>query len=184
MSERLNTTSPEQFNELAEVTPARPKAEHAPAETVAEKLKVARQEVAALASEKALPAMESSVERPHFIDSSTKSLRLTKSMQTVQTRLTGPQKSFSKLIHQPLVQKVSEQAAKTVTRPSGLLGGGVAAFFGSLGYALFTQYYGFTYNFSIFLLLFVGGFAAGVAIEYAAYGLHKLRRQRLLKQAK
>lgn len=182
MSEKL-PKSPEKLQQSKEIVAPRPEAAAASAEQQAEQLASARQEVAAQAAERPVIADEPAVERPHFIDNTVKALRMKKSMQSIQTRLHGPNKQLSKAVHQPLVQKVSEQAAKTVTRPSGLLGGGIVAFFGSLSYVVFTQHYGYAYNYGLFLLLFVGGFIVGIIAEYAVHWLRLARRKHLLKQS-
>jgi hypothetical protein len=75
------------------------------------------------------------------------------------------ERGLSKLIHQPAVRAVSEVGAKTVSRPSGLLGGGLLAFLGSSTYLFMTKYIGFRYNYLVFLLLFVGGFVLGLVLE-------------------
>ena len=102
--------------------------------------------------------------------------RMRRNLSHVQNKLKPAEKSFSKLIHQPLVRRVSETASQTVSRPSGMLGGGVVAFLGSLLYLYLAHHIGFTYNYLLFLAFFTVGFVLGVALEYAAYGLRRLSR--------
>jgi hypothetical protein len=59
----------------------------------------------------------------------------------------------------------SEAAGRTVSRPSGLLGGGLVAFLGTTGYLYLARHIGFTYNYLVFLLLLAGGFILGVSLE-------------------
>jgi hypothetical protein len=82
---------------------------------------------------------------------------------------------LSKVIHQPVVRAVSEVAAKTISRPSGLLGGGIVAFLGSAGYLYFTKYIGLPYNYFIFTLLFLGGFVVGLSLELIVWSLTSYR---------
>lgn len=177
MSERLSN-SPEKQHEAPAVHVERPRAaEYSPAEQ-AEHIKQAEAAVAAETSkteQPQLPKLEPTDDRPLLIDNAIKNLRMRRNLAHVQKRLKPAQKSLSKLIHQPLVQRTSEVAATTVTRPSGLLGGGITAFIGSLIYAYLSRSAGFTYNFSMFLCFFVGGFVLGVAGEFA---LHQLARRK------
>ena len=115
-------------------------------------------------------------QRPQFIDKAIKMLRMHKNLDYVQSKLKPAEKRFSKAIHQPLVQLVSELGAKTVARPSGLLGGGLVAFIGSAGYLWLTRSYHLPYNYGFFFLFFLGGFLLGLAGEYGLALLHKLRR--------
>ncbi|HTE58545.1 MAG TPA: hypothetical protein VK694_07430 [Verrucomicrobiae bacterium] len=88
-----------------------------------------------------------------------------KTLHKVQARLNPTQRSFSKVIHQPLVESVSEASAKTVARPSGILGGGLVALIGSGGLLYMAKHYGFKYNYFVFIALFLAGFLVGSAIE-------------------
>lgn len=76
------------------------------------------------------------------------------------------QRQFSKLIHQPAVRATSEAAARTVSRPSGLLGGGLVALVGTSSYLYLAKHIGFSYNYGVFALLFIGGFILGLVLEF------------------
>ncbi|MDB5186093.1 MAG: hypothetical protein JWL85_616 [Candidatus Saccharibacteria bacterium] len=88
-----------------------------------------------------------------------------RSMQRIRSQLSLPERTFSKVVHQPMVDRISETAGKTITRPSGILGGGIAALIGSAYLLYITKYYGFEYNYSVFIVLFATGFFAGLLIE-------------------
>lgn len=90
---------------------------------------------------------------------------LNDSLEKVQRSLPGPQKAFSKVVHQPVVDAISEASAKTIARPSGLLMGGVMSLISSLGVLFICRYYGYRYNFLIGMVAFVGGFILGILIE-------------------
>jgi hypothetical protein len=98
-------------------------------------------------------------------------------LSQVQRRLSPRSRTLSKVIHQPAVRIVSEAAAATISRPSGLLGGGLVAFIGSLGYLYLTKHVGMTYNYFVFTLLFVGGFALGLVLELIVWSLTASRRR-------
>lgn len=92
-------------------------------------------------------------------------ITLRRELKHIRRKLPAPQRALSKVIHQPAVRVTSEFAGKTVSRPSGLLGGGVVALTGTTLYLYLANHIGFTYNYGVFLLLFVVGFAIGLVVE-------------------
>lgn len=94
-------------------------------------------------------------------------------LRHVQSRLQGPEKSFSKVIHGKQVEKASNFGAQTIARPSGLMAAGLTTFLGSLTLLFLAKRYGFRYNFSFFIVLFVIGYGLGLLVE----GLAKLGRK-------
>ena len=88
-----------------------------------------------------------------------------KEMRHIRRKLSSLDKVGSKVIHQPLVRSVSEVSSKTITRPSGLLGGGIVAFLGTGTYLYYTKHIGLKYNYMIFLVLLVAGFIIGLLLE-------------------
>ena len=106
---------------------------------------------------------------PSSINSELKKITLQRELQQVRRKLPARQRPLSRLIHQPLIRAVSETAAKSVSRPSGLLGGGLVAFLGSTGYLYLARHSGAPYNYFVFLVLFMGGFIVGLALEFAVY---------------
>lgn len=176
MTEKI-TKSPEQghFEALAEAKSAeRPqRAEYSKVEQE-QQVEKAQAAVAAEAGTAERPSLPPIIdERPQLIDSSIKALRMRRNLKHVQTKLTPAEKRFSEVVHQPLVSKISESASQTIARPSGILGGGLVAFIGCLGYQILTRYYGLPYNFSFFILFFVAGFVIGLLAEAI---IHKLQR--------
>jgi len=97
-------------------------------------------------------------------------------LQQVQRRLPAPERALSRVIHQPVIRAVSETAAATVSRPSGLLGGGLVALLGSSIYLYLTKHIGMSYNYFIFVLLFVGGFGFGLILELLVWSFTRSRR--------
>ncbi len=83
----------------------------------------------------------------------------------IRSHLNPTERSFSKVVHNPVVEAISETSSKTVARPSGLLGGGIVALLGSGALLFMSKYYGFRYNFFVYILMFGVGFVAGVFIE-------------------
>lgn len=125
----------------------------------------------------ALKKAEKKVEEPDkgptpvVIDRAVKNKAYKKELHRVQSHLPKSQRSFSKFIHAPSVETASEVGGKTVARPSGLLGGGIAAFVGSALLVWTSRHYGFTYNFFVFIALLIAGFVVGLVIEMIVRGL-------------
>ena len=176
MSEKI-TTSHEQLAQTPEITVEAPRAAAYSDRERVDHIKRAEQAVAvesAGAERPAVPTLPVTDDRPYLIDNATKMLRMKQNLTEVQKRLKPAQKSFSKAIHQPVVRRVSESAGKTVSRPSGLLGGGVLAFAGSVLYWYLTSQLGIAYNYGFFLVFFAVGFILGIIVEYAFYGVRRL----------
>lgn len=94
----------------------------------------------------------------------------------VRHKLSKPDRAFSNLAHNPVIDKISAISTQTVARPSGLLGGSICAFLGSSIVFYYSKHYGFRYNYLMMFILFVGGFLVGATIEllvWLAYGRRK-----------
>ena len=85
----------------------------------------------------------------------------------IRQKLTPTQSIFSSTIHQPLIRKASDVSASTIARTSGLLGGGILAFGGSLILLLTDKFFGFKYNYLLFVPLFIIGYILALLIEAA-----------------
>lgn len=96
-----------------------------------------------------------------------------KTLHKVQAKLNPTERSFSRVIHQPLVESVSEVSAKTVARPSGVLGGGLVTFLGSGALLYMAKHYGFEYNYFVFIALFLAGFLVGSVMELSIRALKR-----------
>jgi hypothetical protein len=100
-----------------------------------------------------------------FVNKELKEMAYQRTLTRVRHQLSPLGRLTSKVVHQPLVNSVSEAVGKTVGRPSGLLGGGVTAFAGTTAYYYITKHYGYEYSFTVFLVLLVFGFLAGWTAE-------------------
>jgi len=87
-------------------------------------------------------------------------------MGKVRGHLSTSEKLGSKIIHQPVVERVSEISGKTIARPSGVLMGSIFSFTASLVTYFFAKQNGYDMTYSIFFASFVGGFVLGIAIEF------------------
>lgn len=143
----------------------------------------ARVEIAKNAEESAKPlerldaATESGKPKQSLhVNTELKSITLRRELNDIRRKLPAKDKALSKVIHQPVVRVVSEVAGKTLSRPSGLLGGGIVALIGTSLYLYIASSAGIQYNYFVFLALFVGGFALGLALELAVFAATSSRR--------
>lgn len=95
-----------------------------------------------------------------------------RTIKQVQKQLPTADRAFSKVVHQPAVEAVSNAAEATVARPYGLLVGGIFSLISSIGVLYICRHYGYEYNFLVGLAAFGGGFIVGIVGE----GLFKLSR--------
>lgn len=98
------------------------------------------------------------------------------SLNAIRRQLPKPARSFSKLVHNPTIETVSNVSAQTIARPSGLLGGGLGAFLGSAFLLYMSKHYGFEYNYTLFIVLFAGGFLLGLVLELLVWVVWRRRQ--------
>ena len=125
---------------------------------------------------KAAEKAEATQDKPGFVTQQDKKTTLNRKLKQVQRELPVTDRALSKVIHQKTIRAVSEASAKTLTRPSGLLGGGLLAFIGTSAYLFFTKYIGIPYNYGIFVLLFIGGFILGLLLELVVWSMTSRHR--------
>ena len=100
-----------------------------------------------------------------YVSRELKQMGFRRSLTNARLHMRAPSRAFSKAIHQPVVEKISDLAAPTIARPSGILGGGIFALLGSGILLYITKHYGYRYNYLVFIVLFIGGFIAGMIVE-------------------
>lgn len=117
-----------------------------------------------------------------YVSKSLEKLGIDRELFTIRRRLNKPQRAASKVIHQPVVRVVSQVAGGSVSRPSGILGGGILAFLGTSSYLYLAKHYGFEYNAGVFVVLFLSGFILGllaeVLVHFALNTRHHNKTQR------
>ena len=172
--------SPEKHKEIAEHAEVAKKAEQAHVESLVDAreqvAEIAKVEQASLAKEHLEPTTNENTNFAGTVNSELKAITYNRELKNIRRKLAPSERALSKVIHQPVVRVVSEVAGKTISRPSGILGGSVLAFLGTLSYAYLAHHIGFEYNYSVFLLLFVGGFALGLILELIIRTLHLSRQ--------
>ncbi|MFA6270507.1 MAG: hypothetical protein WC657_04875 [Candidatus Paceibacterota bacterium] len=106
---------------------------------------------------------------PHFLNRQLKVAAFNRTMVRVRKHLSPPERTLSKVIHKPAVEAISNTAAKTIARPTGILTGGFFALVGSSFVLYMAKHYGFRYNLLLFFVLLVGGYVLGLLLEMIIY---------------
>lgn len=100
-----------------------------------------------------------------------------RSMNSVRNSLQNHERNLSKVIHNPVVEKASDLASRSIARPTGILFGSVFSFVGSLFGYLLARRLGGELPYSIFAILFIGGFCLGLIFELAIY-IYKIKKRK------
>lgn len=89
-----------------------------------------------------------------------------KHMKDVQAEMKPAQRAFSKVIHNPVVEKTSEFIGSTVARPNAILAGSVVAFFAVLGVYLLAKNLGYVLSGFETIAAFVVGWLIGLLYDF------------------
>lgn len=109
------------------------------------------------------------------ITSQDKKTSFTQTMKRVQTEMTPAERTFSRFIHSPAVEKSSEAIGKTIARPNAILTGSVFAFVLVLAAYFLARNYGFRLSGFETIGAFMLGWAIGLIYDYVrvlAVGKH------------
>lgn len=87
-------------------------------------------------------------------------------MTDARSQMSAPSRVFSKLIHNPAVEKTSEVIGSTVARPNAILAGSVSAFIIVLGVYLIAHFFGYPLSGSETIIAFVLGWIAGIVYDF------------------
>ena len=88
-----------------------------------------------------------------------------KTMNEVRSQLSKPSQTFSKVIHNPTVEKVSDTTGNTVARPNAILAGSLAAFVVVLALYVAASYFGFRLSGFELIGAFALGWLVGIIID-------------------
>src|SRR5688572_4126154 len=149
---------------------------HGTAEHVSEVQKKVEQH-AATVEKPSVEKSEHHAQAHHAAGKDLKNLTFNRTLVRVRKQLSAPQKVLSNIIHQPVIDTLSEVGAKTVARPSGVFGGGLFALLGTASLLYLTRKHGYEFNYLVFAMMFVVGFLIGSLIEIAVKVLRR-RQQR------
>jgi len=100
------------------------------------------------------------------ISKSEKKVALKKTMAHVQAELPPTERTFSKFIHAPVVEKTSEIIGGTVARPNAILAGAVVAFFAVLIVYILAKTLGYVLSGFETIGAFIVGWVIGIVYDY------------------
>lgn len=89
-----------------------------------------------------------------------------KHMKTLQAELPPAQRAFSKVIHNPVVEKTSEVIGSTIARPNAVLAGAVVAFFLVLAVYLTAKHFGYALSGFETIGAFIVGWVFGILYDF------------------
>ena len=87
-------------------------------------------------------------------------------LKHVQSRLGKSSRGFSRIIHNPVIERASESMEKTVARPSAVLGGALFASFGLAIMSYFARRNGFALSGSELIVFISAGWLLGLLSEF------------------
>ena len=90
----------------------------------------------------------------------------TQHMKKLQAELPPVQRGFSKIIHNPVVEKTSEAIGSTIARPNAILAGAVVAFFAVLIVYLTAKHFGYVLSGFETIGAFIVGWVLGVLYDF------------------
>lgn len=95
-------------------------------------------------------------------------------MRSTRRKLGPVDRSFSKIIHNPTIERVSETSSKTIARPTPIVAGALLSLVGSILVLYYAKRNGFEVQPMLFVVLFGIGYLAGFAIDIVLSGLKKI----------
>ena len=108
-------------------------------------------------------------EAPRQITKADRTDSYRKTMKKMQSELSPASRTFSKVIHNPAVEKASEAVGSTVARPNLIIAGALGAISSVIVYFI-ARHYGYVLSGSETIILFGCGWVIGAIIEYARVG--------------
>lgn len=87
-------------------------------------------------------------------------------LKQIRSEMPATQRGFSKIIHNPTVEKASEVVGSTVARPNSILAGAVVAFFAVLGVYLVAKHYGYPLSGFETIGAFIVGWIVGALYDF------------------
>lgn len=139
-------------------------------EQTAEKAKIEAQELALSVekggAEKKKKEASPAGRRHGVVSQKEKATSYAHTMKRVQTELPPIQRGFSKVIHNPIVEKTSEVVGSTVARPNAILAGAVVAFFAVLAVYLTAKHFGYVLSGFETIGAFIVGWILGILYDF------------------
>lgn len=90
----------------------------------------------------------------------------TRVMDDARSHMSPAARTFSKVIHNPVVEKTSEVAGSTIARPNAILSGSIGAFIVVLGVLLVARHYGYPLSGAETIVAFAAGWVVGIIYDF------------------
>ena len=87
-------------------------------------------------------------------------------MESVQQQLSPAERAFSKIIHNPVIESISNAASKTVARPNAILAGSITACIVVLAVYLIARQYGYALSGAETIFAFAFGWIVGIVYDF------------------
>lgn len=102
-------------------------------------------------------------------------IRFNQTLEHVRKDMKPASRAFSKVIHNPVIDKTSEVIGRTVARPNLILAGGIGTLTLGLAIYLVAKHYGYVLSGFESIGSFVIGWAIGIIIEFIRVGFKNRR---------
>lgn len=89
-----------------------------------------------------------------------------KTLKEIRTEMNAPSRVFSKIIHNPVVEKTSEALGATVARPNAIVAGGLSACILVTSVLIIAKIYGYPLSGFEPILAFIVGWVLGLIYDY------------------
>ncbi len=181
MSEKIHGANPELARNAGELEQSAGEVERSAAEKLEERAERAVEQHEGIdeAHREALEQAEASQttetekppapETPRQITKDDRADSYRKTMKKMQSELSPASRTFSKVIHNPAVEKTSEVIGSTVARPNLIIAGALGAIASVIVYFI-ARRYGYVLSGSETIILFICGWVVGAIVEYARIG--------------
>lgn len=95
-----------------------------------------------------------------------KDVEYKKTLTEIQSHMNAPSRTFSKIIHNPIIEGTSEFVGKTIARPNAILAGSTLAFLSVTIVYLTAKHYGYLLSGFETIGAFIVGWLIGIIIDY------------------
>lgn len=119
------------------------------------------------AEKKGKEAAQSPAKRRHgVVSKKERDTSYKRHMSQVQAELKPASRAFSKVIHNPVIEKTSEILGSTIARPNAILAGALVAFFLVLAVYLVAKHYGYVLSGFETIGAFIVGWILGILYDF------------------
>lgn len=104
----------------------------------------------------------------HYLTKKIKTEQYKKTLHITRQNLRSSEAVFSRFIHKPIVETISEVSVKIIARPVAIISGAIITIIGGLTVFVIAKKIGFTLPFSLIIVLYFSGYLFGLLLEVSA----------------